>query len=579
MAGIEDLIEVYRGENLIDILKNKIVNPLDKWNVLSKAKEGRFVTTALNYAKDYAKKFPNVIKSAKIKPQAIKIGEKLFNKAHFLQQDYGAVVGTDWYKKNYGTLQIASRPTVEKLKVNVLETLLSNAKSLTPLAIKGLQLLASLPAQAVLMTLSPTKMGNGELRPEDLEKLNIDETNYKLEQLIKDKEDTEKKDTEKEDTEKEEMAQGGVASMFRKKLEDGDLSPEIISQIESYAATGLDAPTISSLVGVSETQVNNVLMSGSTSEVMPVEGDEEIVETAEVTEEADPLLNLFQQNDSLNNDQAITTLFAKEEPQGIMAAKGGRIRFQGGGRDGGYTGPNMADIAGPVTSSFTDDDDNRQTYGATTQYSNFAEYEDEKFGYDDTNPLQNLRPQQIKTLEILDKYDSKINPKFKDKWNDIKSAYTLGNKVMNATTGVLGAISAISAVVGAISKEKAFNEQLEKDIQTLKDMDIADFNPTVDTPIQTLEQLQVDKLNSRINKNDKDEPDGIQPYIAPITLEVDTEFAQGQGLGVNMRSALDKIRANQARRNGSVATGNIQDNQIMMANRGGLAGLFRVKNQ
>jgi hypothetical protein len=46
-----------------------------------------------------------------------------------------------------------------------------------------------------------------------------------------------------------------------------------------------------------------------------------------------------------------------------------------------------------------------------------------------------------------------------------------------------------------------------------------------------------------------------------------------------MRSALDKIRANQARRNGSVATGNIQDNQIMMANRGGLAGLFRVKNQ
>ena len=113
----------------------------------------------------------------------------------------------------------------------------------------------------------------------------------------------------------------------------------------------------------------------------------------------------------------------------------------------------------------------------------------------------------------------------------------------------------------------------------LKDMDIADFNPTVDTPIQTLEQLQVDKLNSRINKNDKDEPDGIQPYIAPITLEVDTEFAQGQGLGVNMRSALDKIRANQARRNGSVATGNIQDNQIMMANRGGLAGLFRVKNQ
>jgi hypothetical protein len=103
----------------------------------------------------------------------------------------------------------------------------------------------------------------------------------------------------------------GIRNLFRKKLEDGDLSPEIISQIESMAATGADASTISALVGVSEEQVNNVLMSGSTSEVMPVEG-EEMVETAEVVE--DPMLNLFQQNNSLNNDQAITTLFAKEEP-------------------------------------------------------------------------------------------------------------------------------------------------------------------------------------------------------------------------------------------------------------------------
>ena len=29
----------------------------------------------------------------------------------------------------------------------------------------------------------------------------------------------------------------------------------------------------------------------------------------------------------------LTTLFAKEEPQGIMAAKGGRIGFRGGGQD------------------------------------------------------------------------------------------------------------------------------------------------------------------------------------------------------------------------------------------------------
>jgi len=38
------------------------------------------------------------------------------------------------------------------------------------------------------------------------------------------------------------------------------------------------------------------------------------------------------------------------------------------GNDDGYTGPNMADIAGPVTSGFTDADDNRSNYKAN-QYT------------------------------------------------------------------------------------------------------------------------------------------------------------------------------------------------------------------
>jgi len=416
---------------------------------------------------------------------------------------------------------------------------------------------------------------------------------------------------------------GGVASMFRKKLADGDLSPDQIAEIESYAATGLDASTISSLVGVSEDQVNNVLMDGSTSEMMPVEG-EEFVETAEVTEE-DPMMNLFAQNIPENNSQPITTLFNTAEnpvnanmtgePVGIMAARGGRIpqlvRTNPDGSRPGYAGPNesndgqgvgaessssgggdggdareqygaVGQYSSPApastTSSFTDADDNREKYGATTQYSNFADYEDEKFGYDDTDPDRNLRSRQIKELTIMDKYDDKINPDFRDKWNEIKNAYSLGSKVMNATTGVLGAIGAISAIAGAISKEKEFNEQLAKDIDTLKEMGVANFNPTVDTPIQTLEQLQVDKLNSRINKDDDGGSDGVQPYISPVTLEVDQDFAEGESLGFNMKSALDKIRANQARRSGSISTGNIQDNEFMMANKGGLAGLFKVKN-
>ena len=46
-----------------------------------------------------------------------------------------------------------------------------------------------------------------------------------------------------------------------------------------------------------------------------------------------------------------------------------------------------------------------------------------------------------------------------------------------------------------------------------------------------------------------------------------------------MMSALEKIRKNQAIRSGLVEKGIIQDNELMLANKGGLAGLFRVKNQ
>jgi hypothetical protein len=81
---------------------------------------------------------------------------------------------------------------------------------------------------------------------------------------------------------------------------------------------------------------------------------EETEETTEVVEEtADPLLNLFQPTDALSSDKAVTTLFTPERPEGIMtAAKGGRVAFQGGGRDasqddfGGSTNSNDDDKGG-----------------------------------------------------------------------------------------------------------------------------------------------------------------------------------------------------------------------------------------
>ena len=78
---------------------------------------------------------------------------------------------------------------------------------------------------------------------------------------------------------------------------------------------------------------------------------------------------------------------------------------------------------------------------------------------------------------------------------------------------------------------------------------------------------------------DGDKKDKDDPPVEPITLEVDEEYAQGDTLDLNMMSALEKIRKNQAIRSGLVEKGIIQDNEPMLANKGGLAGLFRVRNQ
>jgi len=318
---------------------------------------------------------------------------------------------------------------------------------------------------------------------------------------------------------------------------------------------------------------------------------------------------LFSQNDSLKNDQALTTLFAEQEPQGIMAAKGGRISFRGGGQDassddfggsssssssssGGTSGPgdtggeggdNPSDNSTSQTSGGNEDIDmgyDANSFGDTTVDVDVATIGGEDgFGEGDYYGPDAFSQDRKDNIQlIMDKYESKIKPTYKDKYNELKKAVKLGKDVMGATSSLLGFLGAGYAIYGAYKEDKAFVEGLNKDIDTLKDMGIPDFTPHTDTSIQTLEQLMVDRLNNKINRDDIDggSDDSI---INPITLKVDEGFAQGENTDYNMRSALDKIRANQTRRSGSVATGNIQDNQIMMANRGGLAGLFRVKNQ
>ena len=113
---------------------------------------------------------------------------------------------------------------------------------------------------------------------------------------------------------------GGVASMFRKRLADGD-DPFYDAWKKIYE-TNPDAAEMNENHD-QYLEKYTLEMSTQTSEAP----------TEDVEQPADPMLNLFSETDALNNDQALTTLFAREEPQGIMAAANGGFAMQGGVRN------------------------------------------------------------------------------------------------------------------------------------------------------------------------------------------------------------------------------------------------------
>ena len=85
MAGIEDLIEVYRGQsthlNPFRTRSSSLMNPKGLLTV------GKYATTQPNVAIDYASRnFPNLVKKVKISPKELNIGKKVFDKL----SSYGA---------------------------------------------------------------------------------------------------------------------------------------------------------------------------------------------------------------------------------------------------------------------------------------------------------------------------------------------------------------------------------------------------------------------------------------------------------------------------------------------------------
>jgi len=157
MAGIKDLIEVYRGESLL----NRKFPDFKEDKIAPKKMRGRWFSKSKDMAKHFAKEFPSIVKSVKIPESSFNIGKKL---------QKAAKLGLYSNPSEF----LLPKNQMSKVKINLLQTILANANALSPLALKGLTYLSSLPVATATMFLQSTPANSDEInmKLEDFAKLN-----------------------------------------------------------------------------------------------------------------------------------------------------------------------------------------------------------------------------------------------------------------------------------------------------------------------------------------------------------------------------------------------------------------------
>ena len=157
----KDLISLFRGQPLFGQTTNQALSSYPNDKMLS----GRFFTTEPDIAKSYAKNssFPSVVKE-------MKVPSNVLDKAYNFKSRLQTLPSKTFEMINMNPrVVIANKNMLRNYKpsINIPATLSSNFSQglgfLKQNALRTLAILGSLPFQAGIMTLSPTKMGNAEL--------------------------------------------------------------------------------------------------------------------------------------------------------------------------------------------------------------------------------------------------------------------------------------------------------------------------------------------------------------------------------------------------------------------------------
>ena len=162
MAGIVDMIELFRGEA-------PSRSGMAKFFKESGDRSGRFFTSQKDFARYMAQ--------GGSQGQGRLIGD-LFGKVKSLK------IPLSKYKELGGNsleVNIRNPQLLKKAKTDILQTIMAKAGSLTPLATKGLNLIASLPVATATMVLqsTPANADEANMQLEDFAKL-AEENNIKM---------------------------------------------------------------------------------------------------------------------------------------------------------------------------------------------------------------------------------------------------------------------------------------------------------------------------------------------------------------------------------------------------------------
>ena len=157
----KDLISLFRGQPMFGQTSNMALSNYPSEKMLS----GKFFSPDLDLAKSYAKNssFPSVVKE-------MKVPSNVLDKAYNFKSRLQTLPSKTFEMINMSPrVVIANKNMLKNYKpsINIPATLSSNFSQglgfLKQNALRTLAMLGSLPFQAGIMTLSPTRMGNAEL--------------------------------------------------------------------------------------------------------------------------------------------------------------------------------------------------------------------------------------------------------------------------------------------------------------------------------------------------------------------------------------------------------------------------------